>query len=153
MIYISKKVFNFFVKDPSNKNDLFQRSRMRKLIESLKKEGLDFNKLKLTINNLKESETALNYYADKNIHDNVRYLKNKSIYILNKNFFNSPEEVVFRSFSRVLKQVGQKYYPARGKSITLVLNKIRSKKNEKITLSGCIIEKFNNSVTICQEFK
>ena len=46
----SKKVFNFYVKDPSNDSEKFQRARIRKLISSLTNEGLDFKKLNLTIN-------------------------------------------------------------------------------------------------------
>ena len=34
--------------DPSNEMEKFQRVRLRKLISNLKKQGLDFDKLKLT---------------------------------------------------------------------------------------------------------
>ena len=51
LIYISKEVFNFFVKDPSNINKDYKRTRIRNLLYSLEKEGLDTRKLKLTINN------------------------------------------------------------------------------------------------------
>ena len=44
-----KKVFNFYVNDPSNEMEKFQRVRLRKLISNLKDQGLDFNKLNLTI--------------------------------------------------------------------------------------------------------
>ncbi len=60
LIYISKKVFNFFVEDPSNKDLKFQRSRIRKLLLDLYKEGLDKKKLELTINNLKTANNSVN---------------------------------------------------------------------------------------------
>ena len=41
LIYISKKVFKFFVKDPFNINEDFKRTRVRNLLLSLEKEGLD----------------------------------------------------------------------------------------------------------------
>ena len=47
LIYISKNVFQFFIEDPSNKNFLFQRSRIRKLIFELNKEGFDKKKIRL----------------------------------------------------------------------------------------------------------
>ena len=47
LIYISKNFFNFYVKDPSNEMEKFQRVRLRKLISNLKNQGLDFNKLNL----------------------------------------------------------------------------------------------------------
>ena len=56
LIYISREVFNFFIKDPSNLNEKFKRTRIRNLLHSLEKEGLDKKKIKLTINNLKDSD-------------------------------------------------------------------------------------------------
>ena len=52
---------------------------------------------------------------------------------------------------RCLKPVGEKYYNARGKSISLILNKISEKNFLKSTLSGCIIEKVGNSIKISKE--
>ena len=45
----------------------FQRVRLRKLISNLKKKGLDFNKLKLTLNNLASTNKAINEIVNKNI--------------------------------------------------------------------------------------
>tara|TARA_B100001123_G_C15140595_1_gene959321 strand:- start:95 stop:1150 length:1056 start_codon:yes stop_codon:yes gene_type:complete len=152
LIYTAKKVFNFYLKDPSNKNSVFRRSRIRKLIQELKLEGLDFNKLKLTINNLSDSNNAINYYVRNNIKNNSKYIKNKSMYILSLKFFDNPDEIIFRSLSKLIKEVGQKYYSARGKSILNILNEINRQNFKKLTLSGCIIEKLNNSVIIYKEF-
>ena len=62
LIYISKNVFKFFIEDPSNQNLNFQRSRIRKLIFELNKEGFDKKKLYLTIKNLKSADSAINFY-------------------------------------------------------------------------------------------
>ena len=37
LILVSKKVFDFYIKDPSNNDEKFQRIRIRKLIKELKK--------------------------------------------------------------------------------------------------------------------
>ena len=151
LIYISKQVFNFFIKDPSNENLFFQRSRVRKLIFDSKQEGLDKKKLDLTINNLKLANEGFNYYVRRNIEENGKFIENKKIYILNKYFFKQPEEVIFRSISLVLKKVSKKYYPPRGKSISDSILKINSKKCRKFTLGGCLIEKINETVFITRE--
>ena len=65
LLFISKEVFSFFVKDPSNINEDYKRTRIRKLIYSLEKEGLDIKKLKLTINNLKDSDKSIKFYVDR----------------------------------------------------------------------------------------
>ena len=41
LIFISKYIFNFYVRDPTNQNEKHQRIRIRKLIFELQKNGLD----------------------------------------------------------------------------------------------------------------
>ena len=77
LIYISKKVFNFFIKDPSNINQAFKRTRIRNLLRSLEEEGLDKKKLILTINNLRDSDRSIKFYLDKNLNENAVFLKKK----------------------------------------------------------------------------
>ena len=151
LIFLSKKFFKNFFKDPSNKNTTFTRVRIRNLLRSLKKEGFDERKFKQTIKNLSDADSSVNYYENQNIKLNSNYLKNKSAYILSRNFFKQPHEIVFRSFSNLLKKIGGKYYASRGKSINQIINQIDSKKFRKFTLSGCIIENINNSVVIYKE--
>ena len=151
LIFLSKKVFKNYLKDPANKNITFTRTRIRKLLIELKQEGFGEKKLKQTIKNLSDVNNSINYYENQNIRLNSNYLKRNSGYILNSSFFRQPHEVVFRSFSNLLKKVGGKYYAARGKKINNILNQIDLKKFNKATLSGCIIEKASNSVIIYKE--
>ena len=123
LVYIAKKIFNFYINDPSNKNIKFKRVRIRHLINKLKNEGLDEKKLRLTINNLSDSNFTINHYVLENIKINSNYLKNKKAYILNKNFFDKPHEIIFRSLSNVLKRIGKKYYSSRGRSLDQVIQK------------------------------
>ena len=102
-------------------------ARLRKLIKSMKEEGFDENKLRLTLNNLRESNVSINYYVRKNIELNSKFFKDKYTYILNKSFFNQPKEIVFRSFAKILRIIGLKYYNSRGKSISFTINKISGK--------------------------
>ena len=151
LIYITKKVFNFYINDPSNKNIKFKRVRVRHLINILKNEGLDEKKLRLTINNLSDSNFTINQYVLENIKLNSSYLKNKKAYILSKHFFDKPHEIIFRSLSNILKKIGKKYYSSRGKSLDQVIQKVKLNNLNKVTLSGCVIEKLNNSLIIYQE--
>ena len=61
LIYISKKVFNFYVQDPSNLDEKFKRIRIRKLINELQKDGLDKSKFLKTIKNLKYSNKVVDF--------------------------------------------------------------------------------------------
>ncbi len=151
LIYIAKKIFNFYVKDPSNQNFTFQRTRIRNLISNLKREGYDTKKFNLTIDNLKSSNNTIDYYVENNVKNNSTFVKKKNSYYLNKDFFKQSNEVVFRSFSILLKSISSKYYSSRGKSISALITKIQKNKLYKATLGGCYIEKVNETILITKE--
>jgi len=112
---------------------------------------LDIKKLKLTINNLKDSDKSIKFYVDRNLKKNALFLKKKNTYILNFNFFNQSHEIVFRSLTKLIQKLGKKYYPVRGKSINELLKKINKKTFTKVTLGGCFVEKINQTILISQE--
>ena len=146
------KVFKIFIKDPSNLDENFKRIRIRKILKVLKNEGLNNNKLMLTIKNLKDANNALDYYAKKNIEDNLTFKINKKKATLNKFFFSQPNEVILRSLNIVIQKIGQKYYPPRGKSTIFLINQLKqSKKFEKMTLGGCLFKKINETIIISKE--
>ncbi len=151
LIYIAKKVFKFYVSDPFNLDIKFKRSRLRKLIPEFKREGFDLNKLRLTINNLRSSDAAMNHYVRKNIEKNSKFLTSQNRLILKERFFLEPTEVVLRSFVLILGQVSGRFYPPRGKNIILALDKLISGKVSKMTIGGCLIEKIKKTVLISKE--
>jgi tRNA(Ile)-lysidine synthase len=151
LLYVSNKVFSFFVKDPSNINKDYKRTRIRNLLHSLEKEGLDLKKLKLTINNLKDSNKSIRFYVGRNLEKNVVFLKKKNIYILSYDFFDQSFEIVFRSLTKLIQKLGKKYYPVRGKSIIELIKGINTKSFSKVTLGGCFIERANETILISKE--
>jgi len=151
LLYISQKVFNFFIKDPSNDNKDYKRTRIRNLLQTLEKEGLDKKKLKSTMNNLKDSDKSIIFYVNKNLKNNLVFLKKDNIYILSNNFFDQSHEIIFRSLTIIIQKLSKKYYPARGKSIDELIKKISKKLFTKITLGGCLIERVNETILISRE--
>ena len=149
--YITKKVFNNYVEDPSNKNDQFKRVKVRNFIKNLELEGLDNDKFNLTIKNLRFANDSIKYFVEKNLKDNSTISNINNFIILNKNFFLQPEEVVFRSLTEVLKGVGKKYYPVRGKKIDNLISRIKNDNSFMTTLGNCVIKKVNNSVIVSKE--
>ena len=87
--------------------------------------------------------------VDYNIYKNVMLLKEK--YLINSNFFTMPDEVVFRSFSVLIKSISQRDYPPRGKKMINLIKDIKNKQYLKATLGGAIIEKIHNSITVSIE--
>jgi len=151
LLYISNEVFNFSVKDPSNINKDYKRTRIRNLLYSLEQEGLDLKKLKLTISNLKDADQSIKFYVDKNLKENAIFFKKKNTYILSNSFFHQSHEIIFRSLTSIIQKMGKKYYPARGKSIDELINKINKKSFNKVTLGGCFIERVNETILIYKE--
>ena len=149
--FLSKKVFNFYVNDPSNKDEKFLRIRIRNLINELQKNGLDKKKFFKTIKNLKHSNFTTNYYVNENLKKNSFFSKKSNKLILNKIFFEQPHEIVFRALSESIKLVGKKYYSVRGKKIDKIIDLIKSKSSFKVTLGGCLIKKVNGTVLFSKE--
>jgi len=151
LVYLSEYVFGSYINDPSNENDKFKRVRVRNFINQLGLEGLDKNKFFLTIRNLKLANENIKYYVKKNLKKNLIISPIKVNAILKKDFFSHSDEVIFRSFTEVLKIIGKKYYPARGKKIDKILQSIKSKSSFKLTLGGCVIKKVNDTIIVSKE--
>ena len=155
LIYLTKHVFKKYVNDPSNKDNKFKRVRIRNLTKNLQTEGFDKKKFFLTIKNLKDSNETINFYIQKNLKNNSFSNKKKNTVFLNVKFFNQPHEVVFRSFTEIIKKVGKKYYPTRGKKIDRIIQIIKnnSKYPVRLTLGNCVINKVNQSILVTKEQK
>ena len=152
LIYVSNQVFNFYVVDPSNKNEKYQRTRVRKLIDEMQKIGLEKKKFFKTIKNLKYVNNVVNFYVNENLKKNSFLSPSKNRLILNNFFFKQPSEVIFRSFSNSIKLIGKKYYLPRGKKLDKIIDDIENNCFYKATLGGCIIEKVNQTVIISKEY-
>ena len=151
LIFLSKYVYNFFVKDPSNKDEKYLRIKIRNLIKELQSNGLDKKKFLLTINNLKSSDEVIKFYLNENIKQNVHFSKNKNQLTINNKFFQQPREIVFRSFSDLIRKIGKKYYSVRGKKLDGIIKKIKTNNISKLTSGGCVIEKVNQTVILSKE--
>ena len=148
---ITKKVFKNYVEDPSNKDEKFKRVKIRNFIKNLELEGLDKDKFNLTIKNLKFANETIKHFVEQNLSENSKIINKYKLVILNEKFFHQPEEIVFRSITEVIKIVGKKYYPARGKKIDKLINHIKNNNSFKITLGNCILKKVNNTILVSKE--
>ena len=151
LIFLTKKVFNFYIQDPTNKDDKYLRIRVRKLLEELKKDGLDETKLLRTIKNLKNSDYVVSFYVKENLKKNTNFSSKLNRLVLNEKFFNQPLEVVLRSLSESIKLIGKRYYPVRGKKLEKIITDFNKKSLFRVTLGGCLIEKVNLTVIIRKE--
>jgi len=153
LIFISKTVFKKYFLDPTNFKEKYLRTKIRNYIKKFKKDGLDERKIKMTIKNLQIANNSLEYYKNISKNKYIRKLSNKMLIISLDIFLFESKEIVFRTFAEILKDIGGKYYPPRGKDLINLINKTENKNFTKVTLGGCIIERIYNSLLIKKESK
>ena len=153
LINITVSFFKTFIKDPSNEDNKFLRTRVRKYRKNLDREGLDTHKISKTVNNLLTAKNSLDFYKQKALQNNVNFLSKNICIINSKIFVDEAEEVVFRAVSDVLSLVSGSYYPPRSKKVINLILRLKSKNFKKSTLGGCIIEKNDAFILVSKEVK
>ena len=149
--FIAKKVFNFYIDDPSNEDEKYLRVQIRKLIKEFQNKGFDRKKLITTIKNLKHSNNVVNHYVNENLRKNTFFSSKKKKLIIKNQYFNQPFEVILRSLSESVKFIGKRSYSVRGKKLAKIISKIENNSFYKQTLGGCIIEKVNQTIILSKE--
>ena len=149
--FIAKKVFNFYIDDPSNEDEKYLRVQIRKLIKEFQNKGFDRKKLITTIKNLKHSNNVVNHYVNENLRKNTFFSSKKKKLIIKNQYFNQPFEVILRSLSESIKFIGKRSYSVRGKKLAKIISKIENNRFYKQTLGGCIIEKVNQTIILSKE--
>ena len=151
LIYISKNIFGLYVEDPTNQDDKYKRVKIRNFLTQLSSEGLDRNKFFLTIKNLKIANENIKFYVKRNLSENLTFFEKKQKMILKESFLFQSDEVLFRSFVELIKMIGKKYHPVRGKKIDKIIQLINSKPLFKVTLGGCVVKKVNGTIILSKE--
>ena len=149
--HVTLNYFKTYIKDPSNKDEKFLRTRIRKYKKNLEKEGLNTEKITKTINNLLSANKALSFYKNKALYKHVSFISKSKCLVSNQIFIDEAGEIVFKSFADILSLVSGTYYPPRSKKIINLINRVKKDKFNKSTLGGCIIEKKDNFILISKE--
>ena len=147
LIFITKKIFKTYIKDPSNNNKKFLRSNIRKLLPILKKYGIGENQIIKSINNLKSSSKTINIYFQ-DVLKKVVKKKDKKILIKKDELFSLNEELQIRILGFVIKSLNKFDYPPRSKKILIALKYLNSKRETKHSLGGCLLRSGNNIIYI-----
>tara|TARA_B100000780_G_scaffold160287_1_gene112032 strand:+ start:189 stop:1220 length:1032 start_codon:yes stop_codon:yes gene_type:complete len=150
LIVIAKKYFGKIFKDPSNTNKKFLRTKIRGLIRQFEKSGIKHERIISSINNLGRTRDTLNTYISR-VERNCVTIQKKEATINLKNLLLENEEIQLKVFSSCIKNFSKNYYPPRAKKVLNLLNRIKSDKNLKTTLGGCLITRIRNNLVICKE--
>ena len=149
---IAKKFFSTYIVDPSNVNENFLRSRIRRYRKTFDKEGFDTKKIIKTVNNLATAKKALEFYKNVAMKKYVRFAKKRDNCTIDMNLlYYEADEIVFRLLSNVFTVVAKSYYPPRSKKILSLVQRIKKTNFEKCTLNKCIIEKSKHSLSVVRD--
>ena len=132
LVVITKKVFGTYIKDPSNKNSKFLRSKVRKLLPILKKYGIGDDQIIRSINNLKSSSKTINIYFKEKFKKTVKK-KGKKTLIMKDNLYSLNEELQIRILGSVIKSLNKLDYPPRSKKILTALKIFINSFNVKLS--------------------
>ncbi len=149
LLRVAKSKFKFYVKDPSNFDDKYLRSRVRKLKNYLELEGLDHSRLLKTLNNLSSARDALDFYAKKA--EKNFFKQNTKAIKISKGLFKEPHEIIFRSLTNFL--IRKQKYPPRAKGIERLIFDLSQNNKKKVTLAGYIFQNDHKFVTVTKEIR
>ena len=147
LIKISKIIFGKYFKDPSNDNDKYLRTRIRKFRQKLEKSGINYDQIFRSIKNLASSRDTLNSYFDK-IYKELIIYKNRQLLISIKKFEFLNREIKIKLLSKSFKELTKTYYSIRSKKIINLINQLETKADLKLTLAGCLVIKEKNHIII-----
>ena len=145
--FIAKKIFNNYLKDPSNFSKKFLRTNIRTLTSQLESYGISHDQIFRSIKNLNATNNLVNQHINDLMKKTVTR-KRGLILIKNKNFFSYDTEIKRIIMGRLIKDFNKKDYPPRSKKISFVIKKFEDKSFNKLTLGGCVLKLNDSHITI-----
>ena len=147
LIRITKKIFEKYFNDPSNKNTKYLRTKIRNLKKPLINSGVNFDQIIKSINNLASSKATLDiYFAD--IYKNTT-TKSKGKILVNLSKFNKlNNELKMHVINKSIKLLRKNYYNPRSKKVDNLIKHLKTKKFTKSTLAGCIFHKEQDNLSL-----
>ena len=146
LIKISKKTFGNFIKDPSNKNLKYLRTKVRSLKKPLEKSGVEYEQIFKSIRNLSDSRDSLDGFLKKEFSKIIKK-KDSEILINLKKFKNHNNEIKMAIINASIKKLKKNYYDPRAKKVANLIRAIDKKSFKKSTLGGCIF--FKRGIYLC----
>jgi len=147
LIRISKNIFGKYIKDPSNKDLKYLRTKVRTLKKPLEKSGIKYEQIFKSIQNLSSSEATLAGYFNKTFKKLIRK-RNKEISINFQKFKKLNNDAKIALINECIKQLKKNYYDLRSKKVQNLITSLNKRDYKKSTLGGCIFFKKNEDLCL-----
>ena len=150
LVFLSKKYYGKIFKDPSNINQKYLRTNIRNLIKQFEKNGIKRDQIINSINNIASTRDTLNSYIQK-IEKKCLTMKKDKILLDLKTLLLENNDIQIKILSNSIKHISKNYYPPRARKVLNLISRIKSEKEMKVTIGGCIINKRQNNLIISKE--
>ena len=140
LVKISKTIFGTYLKDPSNKNKKYLRSKIRNLKKPLEKSGIKYEKIFKSIQNLSQSKTTIEEQLKKIFKKLIKKVDNE-IFINFKDYKDLNMDTKIALINHSVKQLKSNYYDLRSKKVENLIIGLDEKDFKNSTLGGCIFFK------------
>ncbi len=146
LIKISKNIFGNYIKDPSNNDKKYLRTKIRGLKKPLEKSGIKYEQIFKSINNLSISKVTLENYLTRIFKELI--IKNKKeIFINFKKYKELGNDIKIALINHSIKHLKKNYYDLRSKKVTNLIQSLNKRDFKKYTLGGCIF--FKKGENLC----
>ena len=146
LINISKNIFGTYIKDPSNKNLRFLRTKVRNLKTPLETSGIKYEQIFRSIQNLTLSKNTLESYLN-TIFKKIIKKKNNEIFINFKKYEELSYDIKLTLINKSVKLLKNNYYDLRSKKVANLIESLKKKDFKQSTLGGCIF--FKKDKNLC----
>ena len=140
LIKISRTIFGKYVKDPSNNNQKYLRTKVRSLKKPLEKSGIKYEQIFKSIQNLSQSKITLDGYLSKIFKEFIK-ISNGEILINFKKFKDFNKDTKIAVLNNSIKQLKNNYYDLRSQKVQNLIRNVEKKDFKNSTLGGCIFFK------------
>ncbi len=140
LIKITKLIFGKFIKDPSNNDKKFLRTKIRSLKKPLENSGIKYEQIFKSIQNLSSSKATLDEYFN-NIFKKIIKKKREEVIINFKKYNSLSKDTKIAIINVSVKQLKENYYDLRSKKVENLIKNLNRRDFKKSTLGGCIFLK------------
>ena len=144
---ISKNIFGTYIKDPSNNDNKFLRTKVRNLKKPLEKSGIKYEQIFRSIQNLSLTKNTLDQYLSTTFKKIIKK-KNNEILLNFEEYQKLNHDTKIALINESIKKLRKNYYDLRSKKVSNLIIHIDKKNFKKSTLGGCIFFKKDNNLCL-----
>ena len=150
LIKISRETFGTYLKDPSNKDFKFLRTKVRNLKKTLEDSGIKYKQIFRSIQNLSNSKNTLDKYLKQKFKELI-VKRNREIIINYMEYNKLENDFKMALINEAIKKLKNNYYDLRSKKVENLIKNFKKKNFKRATLGGCIFHRKGENLCLTVE--